>query len=340
MDGRVVFLTGATGFIGERVARRLAADGWQLRCLVRSPSAPAAQGLAALGAELIPGDVVDDAALDRGLRGAALAYHIAAVYDIGVVDEGRLETTNVDGTRAFLRALERAGTARAVYVSSTVALGPVPPGEHGDAQPPFAGPHPSIYHRTKTEAHRLALEAQRRGLPLVIACPAYVYGPGDQGPAGRLIEDLLRRRVPTLVSDPAWYSYVHVDDVADALAALAVRGATTGVYVLGGENERFDRFIARITKLAGVFTPRPITPRAVARALGRVLDVITRRTGRRFAISVEGANVASGAHYTFGHARARADLDFAPRSLDEGLPGTVKSFQAARRVRRQRSAGR
>ncbi len=204
----------------------------------------------------------------------------------------------------------------------------MPEGGVGDDQPPFAGPYPSIYHRTKTQAHRLILESQRNGLPLVIACPAYVYGPGDEGPAGRLIEDVLRRRVPALIADPAWYSYVYVDDVADALVAMADHGTTPGVYVLGGENERFDRFVARVAALAGVFAPRPITPAPLARALGRGLDALARRTGLRFPITVEGVKVASGGRYTFGHARAAADLGFSPRSLDAGLPETVAFFRA------------
>lgn len=334
MAGRVVFLTGATGFIGSRVARGLLARGDRLCCLVRTPTSPVARALEELGAALIPGDVIDDAAFDRGLRGADVAYHIAAVYDVGVVDQGRLEATNVDGTRGFLRAAERAHTPRVVYVSTTAALGPAPDDALGDDQPPYDGHQPTVYHRTKTQAHRMALDAQQRGMPVAIACPAYVYGPGDEGPAGRLIEDVLRRRLPALIADPAWYSYVYVDDVAAGLVTMADRGATSGVYVMGGENERFDRFVARIAALGGVFAPKPIMPASLARTLGRGLDALSRRTGIRFPITVEGVNVASGGRYTFGHARAHADLDFRPRLLDAGLPETVAFFRARLASRR------
>lgn len=328
MTGQVVFLTGATGFIGARVARGLAVRGARLRCLVRTPGSRAARGLEEIGATLVPGDVTDAGALEAGMRGADVAYHIAAVYDIGVVDEAVLEATNVEGTRAFLDTAARLAMQRVVYISTTAALGPVPEGQLGDAQPPWDGPYPSVYHRTKTAAHRLALDAQQRGLPVLIACPAYVYGPADEGPVGRLIEDVLRRRLPALITDPAWYSFVHVDDVAAALVALAERGTADGVYVLGGENERFDGFVRRVARLAGVFAPRPLTPAPVARLLGRMLDAVSRRTGMRFLFSLEGVNVVTGARYTFGHARATADLDFAPRGLDAGLPETVAFFRA------------
>lgn len=328
MAGRVVFLTGATGFIGSRVARSLIARGDRLRCLVRTPTSRPARALEELGATLIPGDVIDDAAFERGLKDADVAYHIAAVYDIGVVDQGRLEATNVDGTRGFMRAIERAGTKRVIHVSTTAALGSVSDDTDDDNPAPHSGRHPSVYHRTKTQAHRIALEAQSRGLPVAIACPAYVYGPGDEGPAGRLIEDVLRRRLPALIADPAWYSFVYVDDVATALVTMSDRGATDGVYVLGGEDERFDRFVARIARLGGVFAPKPIMPAVLARTLGRGLDALSRRTGMRFPITVEGVNAATGGRYTFRYARARADLGFNPRMLDAGLPETVAFFRA------------
>ncbi len=339
MSGRVVFLTGATGFIGARVARGLAAGGARLRCLVRSSGSRAARALEELGAELIPGDVNDPAALARGMAGADVAFHIAAIYDIGVVAEAALEATNVDGTRAFLRAAEAAGTARVIYISTTAVFGPVPSAVSAEALPPYAGPYPSIYHRTKTEAHRLALDAQQRGLPVLIACPAYVYGPGDEGPAGQLIEDVLRRRLPALIADPAWYSFVHVDDVADALIALVDRGSAEGVYVLGGENERFDVFVRRVAELGGVFAPRPLMPAVLARGLGRVLDAVSRRTRMRFPLTLEGVNVVSGGRYVFGHERAAAELGFTPRPLAAGLPETVAFFRAKLAANRRASGG-
>src|SRR5687767_10555388 len=184
MSDRLVFLTGATGFIGERLARRLLAGGWRVRCLVRSLER--GQTLRALGAELVVGEATDQGTLESGMRGCDLAYHLAAIYDIGVVDRNAMDRTNVDGTRAFIGVLQTTGVPKGVYVSSTAALGPVTSGE-SDSTVAYPGPYPSHYHRTKAEAHRLAKEAQKRGLPLVIVCPSYVYGPGDHGPGGRFI---------------------------------------------------------------------------------------------------------------------------------------------------------
>ncbi|MBI4545668.1 MAG: NAD-dependent epimerase/dehydratase family protein, partial [Gemmatimonadetes bacterium] len=102
-ETRLAFLTGATGFIGGRLARRLAESGYRLRCLVRPTSA--AEELERLGAELVHGELTDAALLTGALDGAEVAYHLAAAYEIGVVDERAMERANVGGTQAFLGAV-------------------------------------------------------------------------------------------------------------------------------------------------------------------------------------------------------------------------------------------
>lgn len=324
---RQVFVTGATGFIGSRLVRRLVAAGTRVRCLVR-PSSDVEE-LEWLGAERVVGSLTDAAVLDRALEGVDLAYHLAAVYDVGVVDETAMERANVDGTRAFLEAVERAGTPRAVHVSTTVALGPAPEGaERGSEDAEWSGPYPTVYHRTKAEAHRLARDAQRRGLPLIVVCPANVYGAGDRGPNGRFVEDVVRGRMPALLSDPSWFSYVHVDDVVEGLVQAGTSGRTGAVYVLSGEELDVNAFAARVARLAGRRPPPLRFPVPLARATGGVLDAVARRTGLRFPISRETVDAASGARWLHPHDRATRELGWYPRPLSEGL-GEMVAWVAA-----------
>jgi nucleoside-diphosphate-sugar epimerase len=229
---RDVFVTGGTGFIGRRLVNALLARGDRVRVLVRTPSA--ARDLEAAGVRLVQGEITDEIALAHGVAGVSLSFHLAAVYDVGVVDMGAMERINVDGTTAFLRAVRDGGVARAVYVSTTAALGPASDRAESGAQAEYRGPYPSLYHRTKARAHAIARAAQAGGLPLVIVCPAYVYGPGDRGPGGRFVLDLLRGRVPGLLSEPATFSYVHVDDVVKGLLAASERGRVGETYILSG----------------------------------------------------------------------------------------------------------
>jgi nucleoside-diphosphate-sugar epimerase len=321
---RTVYLTGATGFIGNRLARRLAARGDQLRCLVRNPRG--AEWLKQLGAELVVGEVTDRAAHERGMTGCALAYHLAAIYDVGVVDAAALERTNVGGTAAFIEALEETSLPRAVYVSSTVALGPVANGI-SDNVVEYDGPYPTEYHRTKALAHRLARAAQEREDPLIIACPAFVYGPGDNGPGGRFIKDIVRGHLPGLLTDAGWFSYVHVDDVAAGLELIGENGTVGKTYVLSGEPTQMNDFAARIARLAGKRLPLMRFPPALAAGTGMVLDAVTRLTGLRFPITQEGVNSTAKGRWLHSHEPVTRELNWRPRSLAEGLPETVQWFQ-------------
>jgi dihydroflavonol-4-reductase len=316
-----VFLTGATGFIGGRLARALHARGYGLRCLVRSRERAA--GLTALRAELVVGDVVDEETLRHGMHGAGVAYHLAAAYQLGRIDVAAMERTNVEGTRHFLAAAASAGVARAIHVSSTVALGPV---QSGVVEPSaWQGPHPSEYHRTKAEAHRLAESAQARGEPVIIVCPGFVYGPGDEGPPMQYIMDLLRHRVPGLSTRPTVYTYVHVDDVVDGLIAAAERGVPGATYVLGGESATVNAFTDLVGRLADTWVSPLRFPPFAVRATGTVLDAIGRLTGRRMPISRELAEVGgTGRQEDHGYERTVAELGYSPRSLAEGLPETVQ----------------
>jgi dihydroflavonol-4-reductase len=284
-----------------------------------------AADLVTLGADLIDGDAGDEAAVRRGMAGVDVAFHLAGIYDIGVVDREQLEHVNVHATRIFLDALESAGVARGVHVSSTVALGPA--NGRTDLDTPHAGPFPSVYHRTKTEAHWLARRAQQSGAPVVIVCPAFVYGPGDAGPPGRLIEDLIRGRVPGLLADPAVMSYVFVDDAAAAIAAAGDRGANGAVYVVGGEPHTINHFAERVCALLGKRAPRLRFPVPLASATGRLLDGVARVTGARFSISLESIRATARHSWHHDDREAREQLGHAPRSLEEGLPPTVEWFR-------------
>ncbi|HSJ09291.1 MAG TPA: NAD-dependent epimerase/dehydratase family protein [Longimicrobiales bacterium] len=321
--GARVYLTGATGFIGGRLAAALHARGYRLRCLVRTPENAGA--LMALGAELVVGDVADERAHAQGLEGAHLAWHVAGAYSLGVVDVAAMERTNVAGTAAFLAALRGASVERAVYVSTTAVLEPVRPGApEGDPAQVMTPPYPTEYQRTKAEAHELATSAQDAGEPLVIACPAYVYGPGDTGPSGQYMMDLLRHRMPGLSTRPTWFSFVHVDDVVAGLVAAGERGAAGATYVLSGEHADVNRFMAMIVKEAGTWGPPLRFPPFVVKLTGTALDAVSRATGVRLPISRELADLAAtGARYTHPWSLAGADLGYAPRGLAGGLPETV-----------------
>lgn len=324
-DGRLVFMTGATGFIGSRLARRLAQRGDRLRCVVRAGSDTT--DLERLGAELVEADLTDAGALVGALRGVDVAYHLAAVYELGVVDRRALERTNIHGTRAFLAALARARTPRAIYMSTTAALAPVAEGEGDESTdyPPGAR-YVSAYHRTKAKAHKMAREAQRVGTPLIIACPAVVYGPGDRSFLARYVDDLIAGRLPGLLTRDSWFSFVHVDDVVEGVLLADEKGSAGRTYILSGEHASISDFLGRVGQLAGKELPRMRFPVSLALAAATFLDPVSRATGLKFPISREAVHLAAGHRWLHSSARARRELGWNPRPLSEGLPEYVAWF--------------
>ncbi len=116
-------VTGATGFIGGHLTRRLRRDGYGVRCLVRAGSdAARVQDLRALGAEIVVGDLSDAESLLRAAQNADAVVHCAAmVSDWGTVQE--ITAANVEGTRGLLAAAVAAGVRRFVQISSTDVYG-------------------------------------------------------------------------------------------------------------------------------------------------------------------------------------------------------------------------
>ncbi len=171
---RTAFLTGATGFLGDHVAKALAADGWKVRALVRDRSRAGA--LSAGGAEIVVGDLSGAVDLADAVRGCEAIVHVA-----GLVKARRLEDyreVNVRGTELLLRAAaRRAPEALFVYVSSQAAAGPARAGRPvAEADPPLPV---SWYGLSKREGEEAV--ARIWPGPWVVARPGVIYGPGDRG---------------------------------------------------------------------------------------------------------------------------------------------------------------
>jgi dihydroflavonol-4-reductase len=171
-------VTGATGFVGSHVARQLVAAGDSVRVLVRATSNLAV--LEDLPVERVEGDLRDGASLDRAMQGVQRVYHVAADYRLWTPKPAEIYESNVEGTRRLLAAARRAGVERIVY-TSTVATIAVPrhgalPNEETQAALEEMIGH---YKRSKFLAERVAVDAARAGVPVVIVNPTAPLGPGD-----------------------------------------------------------------------------------------------------------------------------------------------------------------
>ena len=228
-------VTGANGFVGSALVRQLLQQGHEVKALVRPGSDR--RNLERLDINLVEGDLTDAASLKRAAGGCSCLFHAAADYRLWIPDPERMYRTNVDGTRALLRAAADAGASRIVYTSSVATLGINRDRSPADeATPVSLADMVGHYKRSKFLAEQAALDlVEEHGLPAVIVNPSTPIGPRDvrPTPTGRIIVDTLNRKIPAYVD--TGLNVAHVDDVARGHLLAFERGEPGKRYILGGK---------------------------------------------------------------------------------------------------------
>lgn len=318
-----IFMTGATGFIGGAVARALRDRGDEVVALVRSPAK--AGGLRDAGVELVEGGLGDVAAMERGLEGADAAIHGAAVYEVGIRESERepMRKANVAGTENVLGAIKRAGTPKAVYIS-TIAVHGNTHHEIVDESHEHRGSFSSYYEETKHAAHQIAKRFIGEGLPLVIVQPGFVYGPDDHSAVGDLLMRFAKRRLPAIAFPELGFNAVHRDDVVAGTLLALDKGKPGEAYHLGGEISTMRDTVATAARVLGRKPPRLAVPTSLLRALAPLGPVIGPVMG--FPPNLrEAVSSSAGVTYWGDHEKAIRELGYRPRPLEQGLRDTFEA---------------
>lgn len=315
-----VFLTGGTGFIGGEVARLLRERGDEVHALVREPAR--AERLSDLGCDVIQGELSDQYLIRSGLEHSDALIHTAAVYEIGIRPSRRQEMwqANVAGTETVLGAALEVGTRKVVYVSTIGALGNTG-GEVVDESHRNAGRYTSYYEETKHRAHEVARRLVEQGLPAVIVLPGAVYGPGDTSQIGNVVHQFLSRRLPVLPFPDLGINAVHRDDVATGILLALDKASPGDEYVLGGEITTMRGLIETVARVTGRTPPKRALPTGLVKAVAPAGRLIGPLLG--FPPNLREL-VSSSDRVTFwaSDERARRELGYSPRSLEEGIRQT------------------
>ncbi|MBI3975938.1 MAG: NAD-dependent epimerase/dehydratase family protein [Armatimonadetes bacterium] len=314
------FVTGATGFIGGRVARQLAVAGHEVRALVRDPKKAA--DLAALGIRLHRGDITERASLREPMSGVDGVFHIAGWYKIGARDRRPAERINVEGTRNVLEVMRDLGIPKGVY-TSTLAVFSDTGGRVVDETYRHDGAWLSEYDRTKWAAHYEVAEPMiRQGLQLVIVQPGMVYGPGDTSSLRDSFVQYLRGRLPMTPQRTAM-CWAHVDDTARGHLLAMEKGRPGESYIIAGPAHTLRELFELAEQITGIPAPKRHPSPATLRALARVADVVGSILPLSGTFTREGLRVIAGVTYLGSSDKASRELGFTPRSLAEGLRETL-----------------
>ena len=334
---RPVLVTGATGFLGQHLVRRLLDIGQPVRAT--GLNLKIGLELQAEGADFRPVDLRDRKGMHTAMKGVVAAVHSGALSSVW----GRREefhAINVCGTENVIAACLAQGAKRLVYISSpSVMTRPIVQLNLNETEP-LPDEHVSVYSETKRlgeeVVHQVAAGAS--GLETVILRPKAIYGPGDTAIFPRLLKAAAKNRLPIIGDGSTVTNLTHVRDVVAAiLLALKSQKAVGNTYVVTGDQEvRIWDVINDVVIRSGFnASSRKIPIRRAMRA-ARVLEWAWRmlRLPGEPPLTTYTAGIL-GLSQTYDISAARRDLGYEPSiTIDEGIeeafprPGENKTNQA------------
>ena len=324
-----VLVTGATGFVGQHVVRRLAGAD-DVAVFARDPDL--ATQMFGDAVTVVPGDFRDASGVERALNGVDVLYHIGARRDHWGLPYREYYESNVIGTRNLMQAAQRAGTPKIVYCSTVGVYGfdfqyfPV------DEAHPY-GHNLSYYHKSKMLAERAV--AEFKDLPVITVRPGWIYGPNDEwGGVTQMLIKLARGRFAFAGSGANSLHPVHIDDITDGILAAGRSEQYGEVFLLlGPEHITFRGYVEAMCRALGVDPPRFTVPYLAALAASFVLEpawlVKNRVVGKKMLgdkppmtrDTLHGVT----AHRFYTTEKGTRLLGHTPRvSIADGLAGTVR----------------
>jgi len=316
-------VTGATGFLGWHVARKLIERGHRVRALAR----PGSRVRELDEVEVVSGDLRDAESLARATAGCGVVFHVAADYRLWARDPDELFRSNVDGTRNVLEAARHAGVERLVYTSTVGCIG-MPGDQPGNEVLPVRlddmnGP----YKQSKFQAEQVALEFAQGGFPVVIVNPTAPIGDHDfkPTPTGKIVLDFLKGDLPAFVD--TGLNVVDAGDTAEGHLLACELGKPGERYILGCENLTLEQILIRLAGVSGKRAPRWRIPYPVAYVAGVVSTAVANVTGREPRAPLDAVRMARKKMWVSSD-KARSELGFAPGPVDEALKRAVAWFQA------------
>ena len=320
-----VLVTGATGFTGGHLARRLKARGHSVTAMVRDVAR--ASDLQRDGIALVQGDLASPSSLPAAVAGGFdVIYNIAALYRQAGLPESIYHQVNAVAVGQLIEAAAAAGVRRVVHCSTV--------GVHGDIEHPPANEDAplspgDVYQVSKVEGERIAREAAARtGIEVSIARPSGIYGPGDRRLL-KLFRGVARRRFVILGDGRIFYHLTYIDDLVEGFRLCGeVPQAAGRTYILAGaEVPTLNQLAEMIAKDAGVPPPKlhlPVWPVWIA---GAACEAVCAPLGIEPPLYRRRVDFFTKSR-AFDISRARAELGYAPSvSLPDGIHRTLAWYR-------------
>ena len=274
-----IFITGATGFVGTHLIRKLAKRDYDLYCLVRQGSN--ASQIREMGANVITGDVTDKVSLLQGMEGCDWLINLANIYSFWEPNRRLYKEVNVIGTKNVMESAIEKGILKVVHVSTDLIYGK--PADVPFTEKSEVGPvRFSEYAQTKYEGDLIAWELfDRRGLPLVVVYPGMIVGPNNPKYGAQLVRNLVKRRMPVSAFANKTSFMAYVGDVADVIVRVLEKEGNLGEKYLVGQQISMGAFYQMISGISRVPPPKLSIPSSLAMITGHFMTFIANLTKKQ-----------------------------------------------------------
>ena len=345
MSSDWTLVTGANGFLGARLVRRLVERGEKVKALVRAGAN--LRELEDLPPEQVRIAVGDVRMMDRvyaALSSCSTMYHVAATYSIDENRRKEIMADSLEGTKAVLEAARRADVQKIVVTSSVAALGTTSEPEPMEEDAQFNLQDCNAYSAAKYAADQYTLERAAAGQPIVIVNPGAIVGPGDWKPTptgSQIVEYLGHSPSFSMPYMPGGFSYADVDDVADGHILAMQKGRVGERYLLGGENLSVKDLYTLLSDVTGLAEPGKELSRGTIGRFAWGAELFGAWTGRPPVITRKAINDFYGAYSFVNSDKAKKELGYDPRSARQAIARSCRwyldndyvSKRAARRAR-------
>lgn len=341
-----ILVTGATGFVGYHVAKKLADRKWgEIFCLARPQSEK--KFLRNLPVKIVEGDLRDRSSLERAMDGCELLFHVAADYRLWAKNPDELIDSNVRGTENILAAAKKFGIRKVVCTSSVSAVGRPKEGDpHGEyvedtssmrsewerkisgneTMDPIPEQLIGPYKKSKYLAELVARKYAESGLPVVIVNPSTPIGSHDlkPTPTGKIILDFLNGKMPAYLN--TGLNLVDVEDVAEGHLLAAEKGKVGERYILGNKNLMLKEILDLLEKITGIPAPKFKIPYWIAYSAGFFTTALSCLTGKEPAVPLDGVKMAREIMF-YDSSKAVRELGMPQSSVESALEKAVRFFK-------------
>lgn len=315
-------ITGANGFLGQWLVRRLLAEGHEVSVVLRNPKSLDAE--LASKVKIYQGDVTKYDSLLEPFKNKDAVFHLAGLIAYKRKELPAMYEVNVTGTQNVIAAMVAQGVSRLLHLSSVVAVGAsFTPQNILDEDSPYLIGHLKLgYFDTKHEAEKRVVAAVKENkIQAVMINPSTIYGPGDATKGSRKTQvKVARGGFPFYTAGGV--SVVDVEDVVNAIVSGFNKGRNGERYIVAGDNVTIKQLFEIIARCGGVKPPEVYMPTMILKTLGFFGDTMN-QLGMQSSLSIENAYTASMFHW-FKHDKAARELDFRPQPAELAIEKSVR----------------